>query len=61
MKYKKIFTKPLAFELRKLGYKIVKIEPNYNFPECNVWTFEISGDFMSDFIRLSRELKNKHQ
>ena len=54
MKYKKIFTKPLAFELRKLGYKIVKIEPNYNFPECNVWTFEISGDFMSDFIRLSR-------
>lgn len=59
MKYKKIFTKPLAYELRKLGYKIIKIEPNYNHPECDVWTFEVSGNFMEDFSRLSQSLKSR--
>ena len=57
MKYKKIFTKPLAYELRKLGYRIVKIEPNYNRPECDVWNFEVSGNFLADFTRLSNQLK----
>lgn len=57
MKYKKIFTKPLAYELRKLGYRIIKVEPNYNYPECDVYTFEVSGNFLADFTRLSRELK----
>ena len=57
MKYKKIFTKPLAIELRKLGYRIVKVEPNYHHPEWDVWTFEVSGNFMDDFTRLSNGLK----
>lgn len=51
--------KPLAYELRKLGYKIVKIEPNYNYPECNVYTFEVSGNFITDFSRLSQALKKQ--
>lgn len=59
MKYKKVFMKPLAYELRKLGYKIVKIEPNYNYPECNVYTFEVSGNFITDFSRLSQALKKQ--
>ncbi len=59
MTYKKIFTKPLAFELRKLGYRIIKVEPNYNHPECDVWTFEVSGNFIADFTRLSHELKRR--
>lgn len=59
MKYKKIFTKPLAYALRKLGYRIIKVEPNFNYPECDVYTFEVSGNFIADFTRLSRELKSK--
>jgi len=58
MKYKKIFTKPLAYELRKLGYRIIKIEPNYNHPQYDVYTFEVSGNFIADFTRLSRLLKS---
>lgn len=57
MKYKKIFTKPLAYALRKLGYHIIKVEPNYNQPECDVYTFIVSGNFMEDFSRLSKEIK----
>ena len=59
MKYKKIFTRPLAVELRKLGYKIIKVEPNFHHPECDVWTFEVSGNFIADFTRLSGQLKNR--
>jgi len=59
MKYKKIFMRPLAVELRKLGYTIVKVEPNYRRPELDVWTFEVSGNFMADFTRLSNEISRK--
>lgn len=59
MMYKKIFTKPLAFALRKLGYRIIKVEPNYKFPQYDVYTFEVSGNFYADFTRLSAALKNK--
>lgn len=55
MKYKKIFMLPLALELRKLGYKIVKTEPNYHHPEWSVWTFEVNNNFIADFTRLSKE------
>ena len=59
MKYKKIFTKPLAYALRKLGYRIIKVEPNYNFPQYDVYTFEVSGNFIADFTTLSGLLKNR--
>lgn len=57
MKYKKIFMRPLAIELRKLGYRIVKVEPNFHHPELDVWTFEVSGNFLADFARLSIALR----
>lgn len=31
-RYKKVFTKWMALELRKRGYSIVKTEPNYTAP-----------------------------
>jgi hypothetical protein len=55
MKYKKVFMLPLAIELRKLGYRIVKIEPNYHSPDLDVYTFEVRDNFMEDFSRLSNE------
>lgn len=59
MKYKKIFLRPLAIELRKLGYRIIKVEPNNKHPELDVWTFEVSGNFMSDFARLSSAMRKR--
>ncbi len=59
MKYKKIFMRPLAYELRKLGYNIVQVEPNYHKPELDVYTFEVSGNFMADFARLSRIVRKQ--
>lgn len=56
MTYKKIFMRPLAVELRKLGYRIVQVEPNYRRPELDVYTFEVSGNFMNDFARLSKAI-----
>ena len=61
MKYKKIFMRPLAVELRKLGYKIIKVEPNYHHPELDVWTFEVSGNFIADFARLAAQMKQDKQ
>lgn len=57
MKYKKIFVKSLAYALRRCGYRIIKVEPNYKRPELDVWTFEVSGNFMEDFTRLSIQLR----
>lgn len=59
MTYKKIFMRPLAVELRKLGYRIVQVEPNYRKPELDVYTFEVSGDFMVDFARLSKNIRQQ--
>lgn len=59
MTYKKIFMRPLAVELRKLGYRIVQVEPNYRKPELDVYTFEVSGDFMVDFARLSKSIRQQ--
>lgn len=59
MTYKKIFMRPLAVELRKLGYRIVQVEPNYRKPELDVYTFEVSGNFMVDFARLSKSIRQQ--
>lgn len=59
MTYKKIFMRPLAVELRKLGYRIVQVEPNYRKPELDVYTFEVSGNFMVDFARLSKTIRQQ--
>ena len=61
MKYKKIFVKSLALALRRCGHKIIKVEPNYKKPELDVWTFEVSGNFMADFERLSQQLRDSRQ
>lgn len=36
----KIFTKKLALELRKRGFKIIGTEPNFKYPQFDVYLFE---------------------
>lgn len=47
----KIFSRSIAIELRKKGFKIIKTEPNYKKPEFDVYFFEDTPEF--------REVLNK--
>lgn len=46
----KIFSKKLALELRKKGFKIIGTEPNYKYPQFDVYLFKKS-DNLSKAIR----------
>ena len=35
-----VYTRWVAFELRKKGFKIIKVEPNPNKPEFDCYLFE---------------------
>jgi len=54
-----IFTKKMAIELRKLGYKIIRTEPNRDKPELDVYVFSVYGNFVQDLNRLLEENKSK--
>lgn len=42
---KRIYTKSVALELRKRGFKIIRTEPNENKPEFDVYLFENTSEF----------------
>ena len=42
---KRIYTKSLALELRKRGFKIIRTEPNENYPQFDVYIFESNENF----------------
>lgn len=46
---KRIYTKSVAFELRKRGFKIIRTEPNENKPEFDVYIFQ-SGKALEDAL-----------
>ena len=50
-----IFTKKMAVELRKLGYKIIRTEPNRDKPELDVYVFSVYGNFIQDLNSLLKE------
>lgn len=41
----KIFSRSIAIELRKKGFKIIKTEPNYKKPEFDVYFFKDTPEF----------------
>lgn len=57
MNEKIIYSKWLAYELRKLGFKIIRTDINPNFPQYDIYIFENTPDFQKAFIGLSA--KNK--
>ena len=44
MTTKKIFNKRMAVYLRRLGFKIVGTEVNFNYPEFDVYLFEDTAE-----------------
>lgn len=39
-----IYTKKLAYQLRKNGFKLLRVEVNKNFPQYNTYVFEDSAE-----------------
>lgn len=54
-----IYTKWLAYELRKQGFKIIRTDINPNFPQFNCWVFENSTDLQLAIICLTKDRKSK--
>lgn len=44
-----IYTKWLAYELRKAGYNLIETGINPNFPEYNIYIFENTPEFRKAF------------
>lgn len=40
MKEKNIYSRRIAVELRKLGFKILRVDVNWKKPNFDVWVFE---------------------
>lgn len=45
MKLYPIFSRRIAYILEKQGFKLIKIAPNQNKPELNVYYFEETVEF----------------
>lgn len=52
-----IFTKWLAYELRKQGFRIIRTEINPNFPQFDCWVFENSVDLQLAIVCLNKDRK----
>lgn len=55
MNEKVIYSKWLAYELRKLGFKILRTDINPNFPQYDVYIFEETPRLLQELSRLTRE------
>lgn len=51
----RVYSKRVAFELRKLGYKIVGTTPNEKFPQFDIFLFKKTGDIECDLGRLTKK------
>lgn len=51
---KKIFNRRLALALRKMGFDIIKTEPNFYKPEFNVYIFKNSVELQAALTELTQ-------
>ena len=58
MKEKTIYTKWLAYQLRKQGFKLLRTEINPNFPQFDCWVFEDNLDLQIAIRCLTEDRKN---
>lgn len=52
-----VYTKWLAYELRKKGFKLIKTDINKNFPQFICWVFEDSQELQTAIKQLTQEKK----
>lgn len=53
----RVFSRKIAFELRKLGYKCVKTEPNKRHPELDCYLFIKTPEIQEIVAKLSTEIR----
>ena len=53
MTEKTIYTKRVAYELRKQGFPIVRVEVNPNKPQFDCWVFEETPELLEAFIKIT--------
>ena len=58
MRVKKIFTKKLAYELRKRGYQIIKVVPNEDKPQFDNYLFKYEEGIEEAIAELTGGKKN---
>lgn len=59
MKTKTIYTRWMAYELRKLGHNPVTIQPNPHKPNFDVWVFQDTNSLEEDMTKITKDAKNK--
>ena len=52
-----VYTKWLAYELRKKGFRLIKTDINKNFPQFICWVFEDSQELQTAIKQLTQEKK----
>ena len=55
-----VYTKWLAYELRKQGFRIIRTEINPNFPQFICWVFENCEDLQIAIRYLTAKRKNQN-
>ena len=53
MAEKIIYSKWVAYELRKQGYPIVRVEVNPNKPQFDCWVFEETAEMLNALTRIT--------
>ena len=57
-KVKVVYTRWVAYELRKQGLKILRTEPNPKHPELDCWIFKDTTKFQEALEKLSQKGRN---
>ena len=55
-----IYSKWLAYELRRQGFRLIRTEINPNFPQFYMWVFENNVDLQIAISYLTNKRKNSH-
>jgi hypothetical protein len=50
-----VYTKQLALSLRRLGYHIIKTEPNDRFPQFDIYYFEDAPGLQDKILEYQKE------
>lgn len=51
---KRIYTRSIALELRRRGFKIIGTEPNENFPQFDVYIFQSNNELAAALTEITK-------
>lgn len=54
MKEKIIYTRWVAYELRKKGFPIVRVEINPNKPQFDCWVFDETAELLQALLAITK-------